>query len=354
MNDHRRACLLLHLAREGVPRPQGHGDSRFLLTASAAELAARIGQPLADRVCTLRRQGEPDREFERTCQLGARIVMPDDADFPRDLREHPSCPALLYVKGNLAAPPPRAAIVGARRATPVMMDFARALGRACATAGIPVVSGLALGIDAAAHEGSLAANGTPLGVLGTGIDVVYPPSSKRLHAAVAERGALLSTYPLGAAPLRYRFPLRNQLVAALSAVVCVVQATVDSGSMTTAAAALEANTEVMAIPGSITDPLFAGTNRLIRDGARPVLEPADLVEALLGQVGSSTTDAPPAPAETSAHPLLQRLRERPRAPEELAAVTGHRLEEVVAELLDLELRGIIEKLPGRLFRVRGW
>lgn len=324
----------------------------------ADALAAGLPEPAVERLLLLRAAGEPERELARIARAGARLLFPEDAAFPRDLAQHPACPPVLYARGGPIPDGPRAAIVGARACSPALARFAERLGRACASAGVPVVSGLARGIDAAAHRGVLAGNGAAVAVLGTGVDVAYPRETRELHARVAECGVLLSTYALGSEPRPFHFPLRNRIVAALAATLVVVQATEDSGTMSTAKAALDGNTDVCAVPGSPDDPLARGTNRLLRDGARPILEPADLLDPLVGvgvcpreplSSGKAPTCGPPGRDRL----IRMQITSTPLAPEEIAHATRLPLCEVVERLVGLELEGSVERLPGRLFRCRG-
>lgn len=346
MDPNKRAALLLHLARRGAPDRPRAVEAWRVLSGSLRDLEGRVDPRVARRLIDLRRRGEPDRELARATARRIRLVFPGEDGFPEPLSDHPMGPPLLYIAGSVPGPP-RVAIVGARDCSPGMARFARELGRAAARAGLPVVSGLAYGIDAAAHAGCLDAGGTPVGVLGTGVDQAYPIENRALHRRVAEAGALVSTFPIGFGPRRHHFPGRNRLVASLSSVVCVVEAGERSGALSTAACALSCDTEVVAVPGAVLDPRAAGTNRLIRDGARPILAPEDLVEAVLG-VGA----APPERTEPPDDPLLAAIARRARTPEEIAAELGIDLESVRERIVWLELEGRVETLPGRRFRYR--
>ena len=214
-----------------------------------------------------------------------------------------------------------------------------------------MVSGLARGIDAAAHAGCLAGDGFPIGVLGCGADMIYPRETARLHASVLAAGSLISTFPMGAMPKPYHFPRRNRIVAALSTRVVVVQATEGSGSMSTARAALDTNTEVCAVPGSPDDPLARGTNRLIRDGAAPILEPSDLLEPMLG-VGSRLPEEPPRTRrpEPDRDSLIRlQIGSTPLTADEISSIIRVPLSEVLERLTTMELDRKVERLPGRLY-----
>lgn len=357
MDDQRRAAILLNLARGGTPGGADPPAVGTVLRGAASRLqAAGLTRPTVERLLLLRRAGEPERELDRARRLGARVLLPGDPGFPGPLRDHPYGPAVLYARGHPwpGEDPPRVALVGARAATPALKRFTFLLGQECGQHRVLVVSGLARGIDAAAHAGCLAGGGFPVGVLGCGLDRRYPRETAGLHAGVQERGILLSTYPFGSLPKPFHFPLRNRIIAALALRVVVVQASEDSGSMITAKAALEIGTEVCAVPGSPDDPLARGSNRLIRDGASPILEPADLLEPLLG-VGvvphqpMQHTDRRPLDLDTR---IRLHIGSTPLCAEEIARAIGTPLAEVLERLMILESRGAVERLPGRLFRNR--
>ena len=321
-----------------------HGGRKQLLSAGLR--AATV-----ERLIRLRGAGEPLGELERAASSGTRILLPEDADFPEDLRAHPHCPPVLYLRGACIPAQLRAGIVGARNASRAMERFSSMLGEACARSGVAVVSGLARGIDAAAHAGCLAGDGFPIGVLGCGADMIYPRETARLHASVLAAGSLISTFPMGAMPKPYHFPRRNRIVAALSTRVVVVQATEGSGSMSTARAALDTNTEVCAVPGSPDDPLARGTNRLIRDGAAPILEPSDLLEPMLG-VGSRLPEEPPRTRrpEPDRDSLIRlQIGSTPLTADEISSIIRVPLSEVLERLTTMELDRKVERLPGRLY-----
>lgn len=353
MGDHRRATILLHLARWGSPTRPPSIAPDLVLRGAPRGLQTHLKPATISRLIALRRSDAAERELERAGRAGVHVAIPGDPHFPEELVDHPLGPPLLYIAGTLPRGP-RIAIIGARRCRSAMLRFARELGQTCAQHAVPVVSGLARGIDAAAHAGCLEASGEPVGVLGTGIDLTYPPEHQRLHAQVAERGALVTTFPFGFTPRPYAFPARNRLVAALSTTVCVVQASLRSGTMSTAAAALCVNTEVVAVPGPQEDEDSMGTNRLIRDGARPILCAADLLEPL---VGFGALDSPaPSRARSPDHrtqeddPILRAIAEKGLSPEELTATIGLPLAEIQRRLIDLELEGRVLRAPGRRYR----
>ncbi|MER3536532.1 MAG: DNA-protecting protein DprA [Thermus sp.] len=277
------------------------------------------------------------RERERAKALGARILGLWDEDFPQSLRILPQPPTHVYVKGEL--PEEGVALVGARRASPWARAFTRGLARALAEAGAWVVSGLARGIDAEAHLGALEAGGRTLGVLGSGLDRIYPPE----HQHLASRMDLLSEFPFGTGPRPEFFPRRNRLIAALAKAVVVVEAGEESGALITARHALELGKEVLAVPGRPTDKNSQGANRLIQDGAYPVLSPEDLLDYL--RLSGAQRPKPSLSQEEAV--LYEALRSLGQAlPEELALRTGLAASEVLALLTALELKGLAQTLPG--------
>lgn len=215
-------------------------------------------------------------------EAGVSVMVLGGPGYPEALAADHEAPAVLFARGTTASlDAPRVAIIGSRRCSPGGRDVARAFGRQLASAGACVVSGLALGIDGAAHGGAIAAGAAPpAAVVGSGLDVVYPSRHRELWGAVAAAGVILSEAPLGAAPEPWRFPARNRILAALADVVLVVEAQPASGSRYTVDAALDRGVPVLAVPGSITNPAAAGSNRLIRDGCGIACDAEDVLAVL--------------------------------------------------------------------------
>ncbi len=209
-----------------------------------------------------------------------RWIDPDSADWPARLTHLESPPEGLWRLGTVGVTTPSVAIVGSRRATFAGVEIAASIARELGSAGIQVISGMALGIDAAAHTGALDAGGSTIAVLGCGIDVCYPPRHTDLRARIIGSGSLISEEPAGTPPFKYNFPKRNRIIAALAQAVVVVEATERSGALSTARWAADLGREVLAVPGSIRSRQSSGTNLLIRDGVRPFLGIADLLEAV--------------------------------------------------------------------------
>lgn len=278
-----------------------------------------------------------------------------DAHYPSALLETADPPLMLYGVGQLETlgHPRKLAVVGSRNPTPQGAENARQFAQALAERGLCIVSGLALGVDGAAHEGALAAGGTTIAVVGTGADRVYPRRHLALAHRIAEQGLLLSEYPLGTAPLAPNFPKRNRIIAGLSLGTLVVEAAVQSGSLITAQLAVEMGRDVFAIPGSIHAPQARGCHALIRQGAKLVESAQDILEDL-----HLATTAANGAAETRAgneceaerDPLLQALGHDPVGLDALQARTGLSTPELQTQLLTLELDGTVRRLPGGLFQ----
>ncbi|MCM2264657.1 MAG: DNA-processing protein DprA [Desulfuromonadales bacterium] len=287
--------------------------------------------------------------LEPLATLDVWLLSCGDADYPPLLRNIPDPPALLYGRG-VRRFGEALAIVGSRAPSLTGKIAAETLAREMAAQGMTVVSGLARGIDAAAHRGALAAGGHTIAVLGCGIDRVYPQENRRLFTQIAENGTLLSEYLPGSDPLPGHFPGRNRIISGLSRGTLVIEAAIDSGSLITAELALEQGREVFAVPGSIDRPTSAGPNRLIKDGAHPVTEPADVLSVLWPERSCRTPMAEQerfaATLDGPARSVWAALSQQPRHVDELSGELGLTAGELSAILLHLELQGGIEQLPG--------
>ena len=299
-----------------------------------------------------------DRECRRAGAVGARLVTRLDDDYPLALFDLDLPPPVLYCLGTIPFGGPSASIVGSRRASPYGLEAARFFSTHLARSGAVVVSGLARGIDSAAHRAAIEVeDGSTIAVLGCGIDRCYPQSHRRLEARIAGTGAVVAEFPIGAPPVARNFPVRNRIIAALGQCTLVVEATPRSGSLITARLALELGRDIFAVPGRLFDESALGTNALIRDGAFLALHPDDLLRAAGGE------PSPPAATESSERepPLDEIGRKVWRAmtpgettsAEALAATAGAPLPQIVASLLELELAGWVERFPGPVYGRRG-
>jgi DNA processing protein len=274
-------------------------------------------------------------------------IVPGDEGYPSGL-EHTSDPPLgLFVRGEVR-PGPVVAVVGSRRATAYGIQVARALSEELAHAGVVVASGMARGIDAAAHTGAIAGRGATWAVWGAGPDRVYPPEHERLAQSITELGALFSEYLPGTPPRRHHFPERNRVLAGMADVVVVVEAAARSGALITARLALDEGREVMAVPGSIFSDVSVGPNALLRLGARPMLTPRDVLDAV-GRDVSLQTNEP-----EDEHPLLEHLPPGEAvSADELVRRSGFDISDLHTALLTLELEGRIERRrDGSFMRLR--
>lgn len=371
---------------------QRFGSAKVALDAPAEQIASIVRHKQAaeswrngDKRALAQKAAEAALQWET--QDGCRLLLLQDDDFPEMLTQGITAPPVLFLRGNVQLlHKPSAAIVGSRHATPQAMRIAKDFGRALSEKDIPVVSGMASGIDTAAHQGALQAGGGTIAVWGTGIDRIYPPSNKNLAYEIAEKGLIVSEFPLDTRPFAGNFPRRNRLIAALSQVTLVVEAALESGSLITAKLAAEMGREVMAVPGSIDNPHSKGCHKLIKDGAKlveclddilhecpgllqnaavpsysinkknkktkkrtavretssePVLPFSDDLDVRKHSVQANTVAAP-----TSEDELLNAMGYDPVHPDILAQQTTWAAADVYARLLEYELDGIVAALPG--------
>jgi len=289
-----------------------------------------------------------------------------DARYPARLAEVPDAPATLHVRGALVdADALAVAIVGSRRATPYGLEVAETLAADLAARGVTIVSGLARGIDSAAHRGALRVGGRTLAVLGSGVDVIYPPENRRLADEIAARGAVLSQFAPGTPPLPQNFPARNQVIAALSLAVVIVEAAEKSGSLITARLAAELGREVLAVPGRVTAPESRGANRLIQDGAHVAMGWEDVVAVLPERwkvavvsdralAGHHAAEGGPDASKRAAvgatgSQVLALLGEDPIDIDHVIERSGLAAGRVSAALLELELEGRVRQIEGKRF-----
>ncbi len=288
-------------------------------------------------------------------QAGVQVLERHQPGYPDPLRGDVEPPALLFAQGDLGAiDPTRVAIVGTRRCTGAGAGFARELGRDLTEAGVAVVSGLALGIDGAAHRGVLDAGGAPVGVVGCGLDVVYPSRHRDLWERVRATGVLLSEAPLGVRPAAWRFPARNRIIAALADLVVVVESHATGGSMHTVREADDRAVQVMAVPGSVRSPAAAGTNRLLAEGCAPVRDATDVLVALGLSVATraAAVEVRPRP-DGAGRAVLTALDWDPATLEHLAVRTGLPLPELALALEGLSASGWVACAGGWYERVAG-
>lgn len=322
-------------------------------TAEVKQMAANIGQRRLNALLKLRQEFDLETTLSTFAQARLNTVTLLDDHYPANLKTIFDPPPVLYYRGDFTvADKVAVGIVGARRATPYGREIAMKFARELARSGITVVSGLARGVDSAAHRGALAGKGRTLAVLGCGLNVIYPPENARLYDQVASQGAVITEFPLDTPPEGRNFPRRNRIISGLSKAVVVVEAAVNSGSLITADFALEQGREVFAVPGPITSSFSQGTNNLIRQGARL----AGKVEDIIEELGLTTK-----PRENNNH-MLPELTEAEQKVfscfaegvgsvhiDELVRESRLTVQEVTAILMMLELKGLIRQLPGKMF-----
>lgn len=353
-----RSWLNLTLPAGIGPRKQqqllrafGHPDAVF--DAGLSAVAGLIGIKLAESLFDGRNNEAQQALIATTLawlsEPGHHIVTLADCDYPQRLLESDDPPSLLYINGDPAYLN-RAAIgiVGSRNATPQGIENALAFSRVLADAGFTIISGLALGIDAAAHEGAIrseAASGT-ISIIGTGIDRVYPSSNKKLAHVVTGKGCIISEFPLGTAATASNFPRRNRLIAGLSQACLVVEAAPASGSLITARLAGELGRDLFAIPGSIHAPQYKGCHALIKQGAKLVECAQDILEELRPQAATQSATPEPAPDKPEHAPLIAALGHDPCTLDQLISRSGLTADAVLAMLTELSLKGVVTNLPG--------
>lgn len=323
-----------------------------IFSAGAAALARTIPRASAERLLGHESTGEVESALAWAREPGNRILTLADPDYPQRLLDTADPPTLLYVKGRVELlNAPALAVVGSRNATPQGGANAEAFATALANAGLTVVSGLALGIDAAAHRGALRGSGSTIAVIGTGIDRVYPAKNQDLARRIAEEGAIVSEFPLGTPALKENFPRRNRIISGLARGCLVVEAAERSGSLITARLAGEQGRDVFAIPGSIHSPLSKGCHRLIKQGAKLVDDARDILDELGLAAGATGKNAAPLPeTDAATRALLEGMGFDPCDIDTLAARSGLTAEKLYAMLLQLELDGRVASLPGGRFQ----
>ena len=343
-------------------REFGTPDAIFNASLTALEaqhLPAAVAQALHSR----QPLSAASRELAQAQAAKCRLLTWDEPEYPQLLKEIYDPPPLFYVKGNAELLNRHSiAIVGTRRPTPYGNQMAERLGRDLAAHGLVIVSGLARGIDSSAHKGALSSSrGSTVGVLGCGIDVIYPKENRKIFAEMEERGAIISEFPMGAFPGPQNFPIRNRVIAGMARGVVVVEGAQYSGSLITARLAMESSREVFAVPGNATQPVSFGPHQLIKQGAKLVTSWEDVIEELPTPVRADLVPVDTAssaeraslaeqglgPSEKALYALLQ--MDAARHVDELVVSSGLSSSEVLSALFELEMKGLVQQLPGKQF-----
>jgi DNA processing protein len=340
------------------------GEPQAILAASKAELmqVEGVGEEVARSITSWREKVDLDAELQRIEKSGVRVVCRDDAEYPKNLREIYDPPLVLYVKGILTERDALAiAVVGSRRTTLYGQDMARKLAFQLARVGVTVVSGLARGIDTAAHHGALQAKGRTVAVIGCGIDIVYPAENKKLADEIVEKGgAVVTEFPFGVQPDRQNFPMRNRIISGWSLGVVVVEANLKSGALITANQAAEQGRQVFAVPGRADSILSKGANKLIKDGAKLTEDVEDILsefEYLLPKTAWEPGDAglegsgtkPALQLSETEEKVMAQVGNEEVAIDEIIRASGLTTACVSATLLALEMKRLVRQLPGKQY-----
>ena len=343
-------------------REFGGPDAIFNASLTALE-AQHLPAAVAQAINSRQPLSAASKELALAQAAKCRLLTWDEPEYPQLLKEIYDPPPLLYVKGNAELLNRHSiAIVGTRRPTPYGNQMAERLGRDLADHGLVVVSGLARGIDSSAHKGALSSSrGSTVGVLGCGIDVIYPKENRKIFAEIEERGAIISEFPMGTFPAPQNFPIRNRMIAGMARGVVVVEGAQYSGSLITARLAMESSREVFAVPGNVTQPVSFGPHQLIKQGAKLVTSWEDVIEELPTPVRAELVPVDTAssaeraslaeqslgPGERALYALLQ--MDAARHVDELVESSGLSSSEVLSALFELEMKGLVQQLPGKQF-----
>jgi len=333
------------------------GGPEHVFKASRRELETveGIGERLAALITETDIQGKVRSELKLVEELNASIVTFTDKSYPNNLKQIYDPPPLLYVRGDLQAKDDLAiSMVGSRLSSSYGRMITERIAGDMARHGVTIVSGMARGIDSAAHRGALSAGGRTIAVLGCGVDIVYPPENRRLFEEITAHGAVISEFPMSTPPEGTNFPRRNRIISGLSLGVVVVQADSRSGSLITAGLALEQNRDVFAVPGNVGMARSRGTNRLIKQGAKLVESADDILEEILPRFqhqGLEPTDVKPS-LEDEEERVFRIIEDEPAHIDSIIAQTGMDASRVSAILLQLELKGLVQQLPGKRFAKR--
>jgi DNA processing protein len=325
------------------------GDARTAWYASADELRAiGLNTKSIDNLEKVRSSISLDKIWETIHNQGITVLTWEDEDYPDRLREVSQSPPVLYVRGEILPEDGWAvAVVGTRRISAYGRQVTERIATQLAQAGVTVVSGLARGIDGVAHKAALQAGGRTIAVLGCGVDRVYPPEHRTLAAQIMENGALISDYPPGTLPEASNFPPRNRIISGLAMATVVVEAGNRSGALITADFAAEQGREVFAVPGNVLAPQSLGTNRLIQDGARIMLDPQEILEVLdLTRISEQSVARTVLPSNATEAQLFQVLSHEPLHVDEIRNQTDLTIEQVTSTLALMELKGMVRQVGG--------
>lgn len=318
-------------------------------------LYEKVDQKIAQLVIEAKEQFNPDEEIEKLQRLNIGYITMYDKEYPALLKEVHDHPAILYIKGDITAlKTPSIAVVGSRKFTHYGQKVAYDLSKKCAEAGLCIVSGLALGIDAVAHKAALDTGGITIGVLGCGLDTLYPASNLNLAKEIIEKGgAVISEFPPGMPPMQYNFPARNRIIAGLTLGTLVIEAAEKSGALITAYQALEYNREVFAVPGNIDSETSMGTNLLIQKGAKPVMTAEDIFDDLNIEVKKSEQKAKDLlPESEEEKVIIKILKQGEKNINDIVLESKLNIIAVNTTLSMMEMKGIVDNVGGGRYKLR--
>jgi len=351
----------------------GSPENVFKASTDTLKVIPGIGKKTALKIKKFNDWQRVDKEYELADKSNVSLITANSPLFPKNLLNIYDFPPLLYVKGTLRKNDINIAVVGSRMASTYGKFSTERFCRELALQGITIVSGMARGIDSAAHRGALTGKGKTIAVLGCGIDVVYPPENRKLFEEISENGAVITEFPFTTLPDGPNFPARNRIISGISLGVVVVEAGEKSGSLITARLALEQGREVFAVPGSIDSPGSRGTHKLIREGAKLIENIHDILEEILPQVDKAGTSGQGPGVRNQSSKLkaeskkggsssnlndaqsavLKLISKKPMGVDTIISGTGFKASDVLNTLLTLELKGYIEQLPGKMFKLKG-
>jgi DNA processing protein len=336
-------CLLDHF---------GQADIAWNASAEALHQAG-LSNKIIQNLLEVRSKISLDKVWERIQNLGIKVITWEDECYPRRLLEIDQPPPLLYVRGEILPEDLwSVAIVGTRRVSAYGRQIAEEVAVTLARNGITVISGLARGVDAIAHQAAINAGGRSIAIMGNGVDRIYPPENRKLAEQIISKGALVSDYPPGTPPEASNFPPRNRIISGLSLAVVVIEAGDTSGALITASFAADQGREVFAVPGNITSPQSKGTNRLIYNGAIPLLDPREVLEVLqLTMVSQHQEARVVLPSDALEAQLYAALENEPLHVDEIRARTNLPIEQVTSTLALMELKGMVRQVGGMQYVV---
>ena len=334
------------------------GSPQQILAAGSGELKKCNLQPeTIDSLLNKQTALEAKRQISQASQESVTIITWDDPAYPPLLKEIHNPPIVLFIKGSLPViTNPGIAVIGARAASTYGLQIAKSLATTLARQDLTIISGLALGIDSAAHYGALNAKGKTIGVLGCGLNIIYPKQNKKLYQKIAATGALISEYPFGTPPDGFRFPARNRIISGLALGVVVVEAAKHSGTLITAQLALDQGREVFAVPGRIDSVKSEGCHRLAQEGAKLVHSTQDILDEIQWAMQNKLTTSPPyqSPPPEDLNPeaqiIFDLLDVYPKNIEEIIMATGFPANKINEELFLLEMQGAVVSLPGKQYQ----